>query len=316
MMLLFWLAVSALATDVSGPWVGGPFYFNLKEIGGKVSGTGGPSAEEQYIKIGGGTEAEGKVVFDVGKFHFELQVAGDSLTGEMTNGDRRMPVLLKRPGAEKKGPMAFEVASVKRAAPAPGASSSMNTQAGRLTCTNCSLKKLILAAYGVHDFQVSAPDWINTETYEIAATMSLGASGDDVQMMMQALLAERFKLAVHRESKELPMFALVQAKGGAKLQEVEFAGGSTSSGRGSLKATSIPMSKLADWLSGQVGRPVRDFTGLSGVYDLAMQWTAETENGPDLFTAMTQQLGLRLEARKGPVQMIVVDHVEKVPVEN
>ena len=159
------------------------------------------------------------------------------------------------------------------------------------------------------------------------------------RLMMQAMLADRFKLKVHHETKELPMYSLVIAKGGFKLKEadpndtypngVKGPDGVGHSGmmmflNGVLKAQGVPISNLANSLSLQVHRLVVDKTGLTGKYDFSLAWTADgvtpdnglgAETWPSLFTALQEQLGLKLEPTKGMVDTIVVDHVE-MPSEN
>jgi uncharacterized protein (TIGR03435 family) len=206
----------------------------------------------------------------------------------------------------------------------------MRLDPGRLTCSNVSLHKLMVESYDVKDYQVSGPDWLNTEIYDITATLPPGTTGDDVRVMIQSLLADRFKLSFHRESKELPVYALVVGKGGSKLQEVEFGRGSTSGSPGHLEATRIAIRNLTEFLSRQTGRPVLDMTGLKGFYNFTLNFTPEASPsapspetpivesavGPSLFTAVQEQLGLKLEPRKAPVEILVVDHAEKIPTEN
>ncbi len=169
------------------------------------------------------------------------------------------------------------------------------------------------------DNAISAPDWLNFERYDIAAKYPVGTPLDQVRVMLQNLLADRFKLKMHRESKELPIYALVAAKNGPKLTEsapgtqgsIGMSNGHLSGkGRASLVA-------LADRLSGpvfQLGRPVMDRTGISELYDFSLDWAPDTE--PSLFTALQEQLGLRLEAQKGAVEVIVVDSMERKPSPN
>ena len=216
----------------------------------------------------------------------------------------------------------FEVASVKPNNSGSGSSHSSSGH-GKLTATNNSLRQYIRSAYDLRDYQISGPDWLATERYDISATADDDVPDDAFMPMMQALLAERFKLEVHRTTKELPMYVLVAAKTGPKLQEVEKGGSHTSARRGHLEAQKISMKHLADTLSGQVDRPVIDGTGLEGVYDLKLEWTPDDgrkpndgDTGPSIFTALQEQLGLKLEARKGPVEILVIDHAEKVPTAN
>ncbi len=158
---------------------------------------------------------------------------------------------------------------------------------------------------------------------------------DQLKPMIQALLAERFKLTLHRETKELPVYALVVAKNGPKLQEVE--GGPTKTkgaqmrmGRGLLNAQAVSMTMLATSLSNQLGRSVIDKTGLTGNYDVKLEWTPDegqsfgpkeggpegappppSASGPSIFTAVQEQLGLKLEPQKGPVEILIIDRIEK-----
>ncbi len=325
-------ATTLAATDVSGRWASAPVYLILKQEGNKLSGTGGPTEKQQPVAFDNGTVEGDRVTFHVGSMQFNLQVNGDEMKGEMKNGADSMPVFLKRVTEGSSGPRAFEVASVKRATSQAGGriSSSMRLDPGRFTCSNVSLKKLLVESYGVKDYQVSGPDWFDTEIYDITATLPPGTTGDDVRLMIQALLADRFKLTFHRDSKEIPVYALVVGKGGSKLQEVEFGRGSTSGSPGQLTATRIAIRNLTEFLSRQTGRPVLDMTGLKGFYNFTLNYTPdaapsapspetpipESGVGPSLFTAVQEQLGLRLEPRKAPVEILVVDHVEKIPTDN
>ena len=175
--------VTALAaTDVSGRWASAPVYLILKQEGNKLSGTGGPTEKEQMVTFDDGTVEGDRVTFHVGTFQFNLQLNGDEMRGEMKNGADSNPVFLKRVTDRPSGPRTFEVASVKRSSPPPGngINSSMRLDPGRLTCTNVSLKKLIFESYGVKDYQVSGPDWLGTEIYDITATVPPGTTRDDV----------------------------------------------------------------------------------------------------------------------------------------
>jgi uncharacterized protein (TIGR03435 family) len=230
----------------------------------------------------------------------------------------------------------FEVASVKRSQ-AGSSRTGVGTDPGRLTIHNASLKFCVEWAYGVKDYQVSGPGWLDSEHFDIAAKAERGAPEDRLRLMLQALLTDRFKLALHRETRELPVYALTVVKEGPKIHEVKAAGKSrTGGGKGHLIGQKISMPEFADLLTlaGQreLGRPVIDKTGLKGVFDISLNWTPEnplpaggndpdvrtTDNapGPDIFRALQQQLGLRLESQKGPIEFLVIDRVEKVPTEN
>jgi uncharacterized protein (TIGR03435 family) len=136
--------------------------------------------------------------------------------------------------------------------------------------------------------------------------------------MLQTLLAERFKLAIHRETKERTAYSLVVGKDGPRLHEVEAGAGRTTDGRGFLSAQKMSMSQLADSLSKALGVPVLNMTGIKGLFDIELKWAQDeySANGPSIFTVVQEQLGLKLEPRKGPVEIIVVDHAERVPTGN
>jgi uncharacterized protein (TIGR03435 family) len=323
--------IAAGATDVSGKWSGAPFYFIFKQDGSKLSGSGGPSEKEQIVSFDNGVVEGDRITFQAGSLQVDLRVMGDEIRGEMKNGADTLKVFLKRVDAPPNGAQstkAFDVASVKRLPPPPGGVlSSMKLEPGRLTCSNVNLRKLIVQAYGVKDFQLSGPDWLNSEIYDIAATMPPATSTDQVLPMLQSLLAERFQLKLHRETKEVPMYALVVGKTGLKIKEGEFGHSSTSASPGHLTAQKIPLSKLADFLSNQLGSPVTDLTGMKGFFDFTLEWApdarpgeaggaSDSTPGASIFTAVQEQLGLKLEARKGPVEILVIDHVEKIPTGN
>jgi len=253
----------------------------------------------------------------------------------------------------------FDVASIKPSAPDARGTSLMLQPPNGLRITNAPLRMLITFAYDIRDFQLSGgPGWIGADRYDILAKAERTASNDnvpddprkmtDAQRMnkqqemrerMRALLADRFQLTIHRETKEAPVYALVVAKGGSKIQpakEVEEGPQGMRMNRGELTGMKAPISMLATTLSSQLGRPVIDKTDLKGKYDFKLQWTPDagpgvdplkqlppgveappppSADGPTIFTALQEQLGLRLESQKGPVETIVIDRVEK-PSEN
>jgi len=220
----------------------------------------------------------------------------------------------------------FEVASVKTNTSGSGSSRTSSTT-GQLTITNRSLKELIEMAYTVQDFQISAPDWLGSAKFDIVAKIPAGAQKDQRPAMMQALLAERFHLAVHRESKEMPAYALVVAKSGPKLQQVEPGGTSMNDNESNnsrrITAERASMAVLAETLARIVEHPVVDRSGLQGVYSLKLQYTPDNSKsdgpdaaGPSIYAALEEQLGLKLQTQKLPVEIIVVDYVERVPTEN
>jgi uncharacterized protein (TIGR03435 family) len=238
----------------------------------------------------------------------------------------------------------FEVASIKLNKSGSG-SSHTDFDRGRFTVTNEGIKGLIqYDAYGVAGPQIEGgPAWLASERFDIeakvddATAVQMEKLGPEErrqvkQQLIEQLLSDRFKLAIHWETRELPVYALVRAKGGAKLTPSTDTSGSsgTSSNRGRLKASGVTMARLAETLTGilnpEVGRVVVDRTGLEGRYNLTLEWSPEDGSssgassdsqgsGPSIFTALEEQLGLKLESSKGPVKMLVIDRVEQ-PSEN
>ena len=153
-----------------------------------------------------------------------------------------------------------------------------------------------------------------------------------VQKMLQALIVDRFKLVSHRETRELPVYALVADKGGPKFKEVHGGRSGTSGSPGRLEAHATRMPDLANMLFHEVDRPVLDKTELPGFYEFTLLWTPDRfrgaapgdgagkglpdPGGPSIFTALREQLGLRLEPQKAPIEVLVVDRAEKTPTEN
>jgi uncharacterized protein (TIGR03435 family) len=213
--------------------------------------------------------------------------------------------------------------------------SKIDTSPGSLTMYNVGLPEAILWAYKVTPFQVGNREVLNdTERYDILAKAARPATADEMRPMLQALLAERFKLAAHRETKEMSAFALVEAKGGHKMKPAESGDGSgitptDGPAKIALNGRNASLEQLAGFLSGPLRTPVVDMTGLKGKFDFVFDITAYIpqekdrlpgEQPPDpisvLQSALPKQLGLRLEARKLPVEMVMIDHAEKAPVEN
>jgi uncharacterized protein (TIGR03435 family) len=288
--------------------------------------------------------------------------------------------------------LAFDAASVKPAIPpAPnargmvmfrGPSGGPGTKdPGRINYPNMSLKNLLMNAYDVKNYQIAGPGWLDTERFDINATMPPDTTKEQFRVMLQNLLVERFKLAVHRETKELPMYALMVAKGGPKMKESEPVAATNdddaappaplpsqpkigpdgfpvlplpAGGRGGLFMMMMPgrarfMAQrqttldLANRLTAQLNRPVTDATALTAKYDFTLTFSTEGLSGPmgpmpaapppggrggdsvfvpdgdappTLFAALQAQLGLKLDPRKGDVEIIVIDHMEKTPTEN
>ena len=298
-------------------------------------------------------------------------------------------------------PLAFEVASVKPAGQLdPMAVAQGKVRVGLkvdgqiVDIGSFSLRDLIRIAYEVKDFQISGPDWLSAspmsvQRFNIQATLPEGATEKQVPQMLQALLAERFKLVIHRDTKDQSVYALIVAKGGPKLKEAEpdpavpetpeepkkgetvigqgssqmRMSGSMESGKGvtmkggpmgqmhmtmadgrmHMEAAKMTMASLAEMATQFVGRPVVDMTELKGNFQVAFDLSmddlknvaraagmnmpggggdagkgladASDPSGSTIFESV-QKMGLKLEARKAPLELIVIDHVEKTPTEN
>jgi uncharacterized protein (TIGR03435 family) len=237
------------------------------------------------------------------------------------------------------GQSGFQVASIKpNGSGDPGSSWSMSP--GETVMHNITLKQFIGIAYDVRDYSLSGPAWISTERFDMNARTpaEVTAAKDSVrrahlfQAAMQALLADRFKLVVHRETRNMPAYALVVAKGGLKIAPDESEGGSTTTDKnGKLTATRISMARMAGWLANDMSYPVTDKTEIAGVFSFRLEYTPERNlsatgpgenahssdsSAPSIFTALQEQLGLKLEPQKLPVDIIVVDNVARVPTEN
>lgn len=255
--------------------------------------------------------------------------------------------LVSGPSARAQAPSAtpappkFEVASLKPSQPGGRARPLRPTPGGdRYEATNALLKTLITEAYRVKPEQVvGGPDWISTERYDLNAKAEKPSSVNDLNLMLQDLLAERFKLQIHRETKEFPVYALTVDKGGSKLQpnEAQSAGDPEIDYKQEpflhmkLHAKFVPMDYFAWRLGHVLDRPVIDLTKLKGGFDFDLAYTAELPpglpegallngapidtSGPSIFEALQKQLGLKLERQRGPVEIIVIDHAEKA-VEN
>jgi len=219
---------------------------------------------------------------------------------------------------------AFEVASVKPADPNANGTSIYGSP-GQIHMENFSLRELIEQAFHKKDFSVYAPAWLTSACFDIVAKMPAGSSRKEVAAMLQALLADRFHLAYHRETRVMSAYALLVDRKGLKLQPVEGeAQASGDSGPARLTANHTTMSLFADSLSSQLDRPVKDMTGLPGIYDIKLRWTPEGADpatvNPSLptsiFTALQEIAGLKLERRRMPIEILVVDRIERQPTEN
>jgi uncharacterized protein (TIGR03435 family) len=210
----------------------------------------------------------------------------------------------------------FEVASVKPSTPERySESSGITTGKGRLSANEMTLKRYIMSAFAVGQNEiVGGPDWLGSDRFDIEARADRAVDDDAALMgMLRDLLAERFHLMVHRETRTMQAYVLTIAKNGPRLEKSAGGEASTSSGRGRLEARAITMDGFAQRLGRQVELPVVNRTGLEGAFNLKLEWApddAKPESGPSIFTAI-QQLGLRLTTQKTPVEILVIDHAER-----
>jgi uncharacterized protein (TIGR03435 family) len=224
----------------------------------------------------------------------------------------------------------FEVASVKIAPPRTGAAAliAMDRDPAMIRYSNVTLRILIAVAYRFDSSRIrGVAGWLDEQPYDVSAKMPDGVSADQMPAMLQVLLSERFKLVVHRESKDDRVYFLVLGKGGSKLKEtpqtdhpegVEQVRGNHPPAQimpGWIAGDAIPIETLAAALSRVTGYVVADRTGLSKTYKIDLKWAPEDkkESGPSIFDAIQEQLGLKLEAGRGPVEVLVIDHAERVP---
>ncbi len=219
----------------------------------------------------------------------------------------------------------FEVVSVKLGDPNDPSSSGRSTPGG-MEMRNTTLNTLVRSAYGLNEFQLAGgPKWAGSTKFNVVAKAPAGASRDQTPLMMQSMLADRFKLEFHRETRMLQEYALVVAKGGSKLQaateEEKAHGGIERTGPAADQKPEAPLlSDLARMLISAVSAPVLDRTGVAGQYTITLQFapllggTPADDNLPDIFAAV-QLLGLRLEPMKGPVELVVIDNAV-MPSEN
>jgi uncharacterized protein (TIGR03435 family) len=170
----------------------------------------------------------------------------------------------------------------------------------------------------VQEDQVSGPGWISSEQYDISAKAGAAVDQDQLRLMLQTLLADRFRLALHREARLRTVYTLVVGGDGAKLHEATGGGGGgTTAEVGHLAFRGASMPALARRLSQQLHSPVSDKTGLKGLYDFTLDWQQdESVPGLSIFTAVQEQLGLRVEATKDQVEILIVDHAERIPTAN
>lgn len=239
----------------------------------------------------------------------------------------------------------FDVASVKRSDQCP---LSRSFDPGSVTLNGVPLKIVLMTAFDVKIEQIEGPSWLDTDCFDISARIPQGVSQNQLPTMLRALLTERFKLAVHTEDRPKTGYALVVDKAGPKLKQddpnTNFMGkapaGSAMLGMGSQGKIKGVMgtASLARLLSNRGYGPIEDATGLTGKYDIDLSWTPDPAfesrapgatasatmppgaeipaPGATLFTALQEQLGLKLERRSVLVQFVVIDHIERTPTSN
>jgi uncharacterized protein (TIGR03435 family) len=263
----------------------------------------------------------------------------------------------------------FEVASVKPAAPDSAASrmpaalpAAIQEQMrmsggpgtkdpGRITYNGVTLNMLLKRAYDITPDQISGPDWLDSERYDIVAKIPPGATAEQFRLMLQNLLAERFELRQHRETKTLPVYLLTVAKNGPKLEPTETLpvykddeerkaamqkrasenlaammaarqSGEPTYGR-SFHLPNATMSRFIQNLAPNVDRPIKDKTQIEGLHSFSLKWTPESQmpagdspRGPSIYAALEEQLGLKLQPAKDEIELLVVDHAAKTPTAN
>jgi len=218
----------------------------------------------------------------------------------------------------------FEVATIKPATPEEiqAGVSGMKTGHGRVTATDVTLKRCIIGSFHIGPNQiVGGPDWLDSDRFHIEAK-SEQPTDDDAALdaMLRNLLADRFHLAVHREIRTMSALALEVGKKGPKLEPGDGGEAVTDAGRGQMKIRNESMDDFAERLARMTDLPVVNKTGLSGVFNLKLLWAPgddrrKPDDPPTLFTAIQEQLGLRLTSGKSPVPVLVIDHAER-PGEN
>lgn len=223
-------------------------------------------------------------------------------------------------------PQAFDVASIRPDHTEDRVSSSQNTSpGGRFVAINVSPKQLLERAFDVVAAQVEGPEWLDADRYDLTAKAdtSKEIAPDELRPMLRKLLIDRFALRYHTETKSLPVYSLGVMRTGIKFSANTGERGPMTdfrnqSGKLTIIANKQSMTQVAVLLGRRLDRKVLDNTGLKGEYDLRLEWAAdETADSsmPSIFTAVQEQLGLKLESTKGPVEVIVIDHVER-PSEN
>jgi len=246
------------------------------------------------------------------------------------------------------GAQEFEVTSIRPSAPPTSRRIRVDFEGGpgtgdptRFSCRNCSLALLVVHAYEVEFNQIVGLD-SRTELYDIEAKIPDGATKDQFAVMLQKLLSKRFNMSLHWQTKQMQAYELMVGKSGPKMkesvsEEVSQAASSSGNtldaegfpilakgqsgyasvhGRARMQVLHSTMDQLASKLSNQLDTPVMNVTGLVGRYDYSLYWDGTEDGTPSLFSAVESQLGLRLQAKKAAVRIVVIDHVDRAPTEN
>jgi uncharacterized protein (TIGR03435 family) len=201
-----------------------------------------------------------------------------------------------------------------------------NGDPSQLVITNLALDRLIQMAFGVSPAELSGPDWLSSVRVDITAKYPTGSTDEDRGPMLETLLEDRFKLAVHRETRQLQGYALVVAKKGFTLQPLKDdcrqSAGHSGGPVESLEARCVSMDNLAMRLGIYTVSRVQNNTGIEGNFSFQLKWSREQAIGtdldapPTLFNVLPEVLGLRLQPQKVTVNVVVVDHIERAPTEN
>jgi uncharacterized protein (TIGR03435 family) len=210
-----------------------------------------------------------------------------------------------------------------------------------IALNNDPLKLIVREAFNVPLDRIYGPSWLETDCFTVVAKIPDGAAKEQLPAMYQALLVERFKLVSHRENRPRTVYSLTVDKAGPKFKESDQGSITTHGGQvtfgtrfGGIKGP-MTMASFTRLLSNRLGSPVQDLTGLNGTYDIDVKWVPDrglenlgyqplqspmpalpTDPTADVFTAIRESLGLRLESRKGQVEVVVIDHIERYPTEN
>jgi uncharacterized protein (TIGR03435 family) len=216
--------------------------------------------------------------------------------------------------AKAQAPKEFDVAAIRLNTDGGENWSTREPGGGRYTARGITVRTLILNTLHIKDFQLEgAPKWLDSERYDIDARADLNRDfvRGELSPLVLNLLVSRFGMNFHHEVKEGPIYSLVAAKGGARLHPNTGAPQGTDWGKDHINAIHRTVGDLADVLEVQLDRVVRNDAGIDGVYDFKLTWDPTDQTGPTIFTALQEQYGLRLVAAKGPVEMTVIDHVQR-----